>query len=452
MSDLPAGTVTLLYTDMSGSAGLMERLRDEFVVLTEEYEGLVREALDAAGGHEVELSDDSFLYVFRRAKDALAGAVAAQRALRGHTWPSDVEVSAAIGIHTGEPALSGRRYIGADVTRCALITEEAGPGQILFSDATRQLVEDDLPAGVALRDVGEHVLGPHRWRAHLYEAAVGDAPGTARVGASARGLPAGTVTFLFSDIEGSTDLTRRLGDDWPAVHAEHRRRLRSAFTEAGGREVDTQGDSFFFVFARARHALAAAANGQRSLLEPWPEDVQVPVRMGVHTGEPALGEEGYLGLDVVRGSRIAALARGGQVLVSETTRALVRGDDLGGLELRDLGERELKGIDEPERVFELVVPGLVPLPAAPRDLEPAFPVAGREVELASRALALVRDLGSIEQIGPTVERQVEEALRAAGVAQEPTPARREWPRLGWPAALVLLLVVLPVVWLLLARL
>jgi class 3 adenylate cyclase len=268
-------------------------------------------------------------------------------------------------------------------------------------------------------------------------------------------LPAGTVTFLFTDIEGSTELTRRLGEGWPAVHAEHRRRLRGAFTEAGGREVDTQGDSFFFVFARARHALAAAADGQRALAEPWPEDARVLVRMGIHTGEPALGEEGYLGLDVVRGSRIAALARGGEVLVSETTRALVRGDDLGGLELHDRGERQLKGIEEPERVFALAGPGLEPPPEYPQVVEdePAFPIAGRADELAARALALVPDLGQLEDIGPAVERQVEAALRAAGVPQETTPPRREWPRLAWPALLVLLLlVVLALAWLLLDRL
>jgi class 3 adenylate cyclase len=267
-------------------------------------------------------------------------------------------------------------------------------------------------------------------------------------------LPAGTVTFLFTDIEGSTELTRRLGDRWPAVHAEHRRRLREAATRAGGREVDTQGDSFFFVFARARHALAAAADGQRSLQEPWPEDARVPVRMGIHTGEPAIGEEGYLGLDVVRGARISALARGGEVLVSETTRALVRGDDLGGLELRDVGERELKGLDEPERVFQLVVPGLEPPPAsAPAtELEPAFPVGGRADDLAARALSIVRGLDGLDAIGPAVERQVEEALRAAGVPHIPPAPRKRRAQIGRPAFLALLLVGVPVVWLLLDRL
>ena len=264
-------------------------------------------------------------------------------------------------------------------------------------------------------------------------------------------LPTGTVTFLFTDIEGSTALIRRLGETWPAAHAEHRRRLRQAFTEAGGREVDTQGDSFFFVFGRARHALAAAAAGQRALQEEgWPGGEPVPVRMGIHTGEPAIGEEGYLGLDVVRGARISALAGGGQIFVSDATRALVRGDDLGGLELRDAGERKLKGLDEKERIWELVVPGVEPAPAAARD-EEAFPVEGRAADLASRALALVPEFRDLDEIGPRIERQVEEALRAAGVPQQPSP-RREWPRLGWPAFLILLLVVLPVAWLLLDRL
>jgi class 3 adenylate cyclase len=265
-------------------------------------------------------------------------------------------------------------------------------------------------------------------------------------------LPAGTVTFLFTDIEGSTELTRQLGDSWPDVHAEHRRRLRGACAEAGGREVDTQGDSFFFVFGRARHALAAAAAGQLALQEEgWPGGARVPVRMGIHTGEPAIGEEGYLGLDVVRGARISSLARGGQVLVSETTRALVRGDDLGGLELRDLGERELKGLGEPERVFELVVPGLEPTPGAPAVAEKAFPVGGREVELASRALSLVRDLGPVDQIGPAIERQVDEALRAAGIPAAPRSAKPRWSR-ATVYVLVLLLVLLPAVWLVLSLL
>jgi class 3 adenylate cyclase len=451
MTELPAGTVTLLAADIEGSQRLIQQLRDEYVGLLEEIRALLRSEVDRHGGQAVEVSGDTGLFVFRRARDAAAAAVAIKEAVHGHEWPEGVAIVVNMGLHTGEPAVSADGYVGADVYRVVLITNAADGGQIVASDATRQLIQDELAAGVALRDLGQRRLGDLDRPERLSELVVEGLPAVAPRQAAFSELPVGTVTFLFTDIEGSTELTRQLGDEWPAVHAEHRRRLRDAFTEAGGREVDTQGDSFFFVFARARHALAAAAAGQRALQEEgWPGGDPVPVRMGVHTGEPAIGEEGYLGLDVVRGARIAALAGGGQIFVSDTTRALVRGDDLGGLELHDLGERELKGLEEKERVWELVVPGVEPTRVAAED-EEAFPVAGREAELASRALALVPDLGDLDQIGPRIERRVEEALRAAGVPGQTTSARREWSSLGWPAFLVLVLVVLPVVWLLLDR-
>src|SRR5213596_3297090 len=128
-------------------------------------------------------------------------------------------------------------------------------------------------------------------------------------------LPTGTVTFLFTDIEGSTRLLHELGDDYADALAEHRRVLREAFARHGGVEVDTQGDAFFVAFARASDALAAAREAQAGL-----DGGPVRVRMGVHTGEPLLTDEGYVGLDVHRAARIAAVAHGGQVLVSLSTR------------------------------------------------------------------------------------------------------------------------------------
>ena len=168
-------------------------------------------------------------------------------------------------------------------------------------------------------------------------------------------LPSGTVTFVFTDIEGSTRLMRELGDDWARAHADHRRLLREAIGRAGGREVDTQGDALFAVFPRARAGLEGAASAQRALQgHDWPDGGELRVRMGIHTGEPTIGEEGYLGLDVVRGARICSAAHGGQVLVSETTRALVRGDEPEGVELRDLGEHHLKDLEHAERLYQLV--------------------------------------------------------------------------------------------------
>jgi class 3 adenylate cyclase len=137
-------------------------------------------------------------------------------------------------------------------------------------------------------------------------------------------LPAGTVTFLFSDIEGSTGLLKRLGEGYAELIADHRRIIRDTFGEHGGIEIDRQGDSFFFAFARAREAVAAAVAAQRAhAAYEWPGGENVRVRMGLHTGEPAVGAEGYLGVDVVRAARLSAAGSGGHVLLSETTRALL---------------------------------------------------------------------------------------------------------------------------------
>ena len=174
-------------------------------------------------------------------------------------------------------------------------------------------------------------------------------------------LPSGTVTFVFSDIEGSTALLKQLGDRYEAVLTDHRRLMRESFTERGGVEIDRQGDAFFFAFSRARDAVAAAVEAQRAHVEhEWPDGGVVRVRMGLHTGEPAVGTEGYLGLDVVRAARLCTVGKGGHVLLSDTTRALVGGSLPEGVAIFPLGERRLKDIDEPERVYELEIEGATP--------------------------------------------------------------------------------------------
>jgi class 3 adenylate cyclase len=156
-----------------------------------------------------------------------------------------------------------------------------------------------------------------------------------------RELPRGTITFLFTDIEGSTRLLHEVGQaEYAARLAEHRRVLREAFERQGGVEVDTQGDAFFVAFPTAPGALAAAREAQ--------EEVALPVRMGLHTGTPLLTEEGYVGADVHRAARLAAAGHGRQVLVSRATAALVERE-----ELRDLGEHRLKDLSAPERIYQL---------------------------------------------------------------------------------------------------
>ncbi len=172
-------------------------------------------------------------------------------------------------------------------------------------------------------------------------------------------LPEGTVTFLFTDIEGSTQLLSQLRERYAELLADQRRILRAAFARWQGQEVDTQGDAFFVAFPRATQAVCAAVDIQRSLTtHTWPQDVEVRVRMGIHTGEPLKAEEGYVGMDVHRAARIAHVGHGGQVLLSETTTALVRDELPQGVSMLDLGGHRLKDLSQPEYIRQLVIEGL----------------------------------------------------------------------------------------------
>jgi class 3 adenylate cyclase len=218
-------------------------------------------------------------------------------------------------------------------------------------------------------------------------------------------LPTGTVTFLFTDIEGSTRLLQELGGEYADVLAEHRRLLRDAFTRHGGVEVDTQGDAFFVAFVRASDALAAAREAQAAL-----GDGSVRVRIGVHTGEPLLTEEGYVGIDVHRAARIAAVGHGGQVLVSQSTRDLAGADSL-----RDLGEHRLKDLTAAERVYQLGDADFPPLKSLNATNLPvaSSSLVGRRREL-EEITALLADSGRLVTLtGPGGTGKTRLALQAA---------------------------------------
>lgn len=169
-------------------------------------------------------------------------------------------------------------------------------------------------------------------------------------------LPSGTVTLLFSDMEGSTRLLTRLGDRYAAALDEQRRILRSAWSAHGGVELGTEGDSFFVAFPDAPSAVAAAVEAQRGLRAAhWPENERVLVRIGIHTGAPVRHDDGYVGMDVHRAARVMSAARGGQVLVTDATAALTHLPDVG---FRDLGHHTLKDLPRPERLFQVTAPGI----------------------------------------------------------------------------------------------
>jgi class 3 adenylate cyclase len=218
-------------------------------------------------------------------------------------------------------------------------------------------------------------------------------------------LPSGTVTFVFSDIEGSTSLLKQLGDDgYAELLRTHRRLVREIFAAHGGQEIDTQGDAFFYSFPRAREAVAAAVALQRAhQQQEWPQGVTVRVRLGLHTGEPAVGDDGYTGLDVVRASRIAAVGHGGQVLLSDTTRAIVAHDLPEGVSLHSLGEQRLRDIDQPEPLHELQIAD-APVAAPPSraglpvpGLKEAAGVLGRPFVERTSQLIEQRVLAELEQ-------------------------------------------------------
>jgi class 3 adenylate cyclase len=222
-------------------------------------------------------------------------------------------------------------------------------------------------------------------------------------------LPVGNVTLLFSDIEGSTGLLKRLGDGWPGVLERQRGLLRDAVQGAGGVVVDCQGDAMFAVFGSARAGVDAAIEVQTGLAqEAWPNGAAVSVRMALHTGEPQLADDGggYVGIDVVRAARLCAAGHGGQVLLTETARLL------SGAETIDLGQTQLRDMDGREQVYQLVAPGLArefpPLRTdAASPLEDLRGEAGFD-ERIKRAEAMLE-----QRIQDRVARTIETALGAS---------------------------------------
>lgn len=193
-------------------------------------------------------------------------------------------------------------------------------------------------------------------------------------------LPSGTLTFFFTDIEGSTQIARRLGAGFKDVLDAHNEIVRSAFADVDAVEIRTMGDGFFVVFTSAQAAVATAVSIQRALLEhPWPEEGSVRVRIGMHTGEAELGDDDYVGLSVNRAARIGDAGHGGQVLVSETTHGLAS----AGFEFRDLGQHLLKGLEHSDTLFQVVIPG------QPTDYPPLRTATSRPNNLPALSTSII---------------------------------------------------------------
>jgi predicted ATPase/class 3 adenylate cyclase len=224
-------------------------------------------------------------------------------------------------------------------------------------------------------------------------------------------LPTGTVTFLFTDIEGSTRLLQELGDGYAAIRAEQAGIIRGAIAQCGGVEVNTHGDSFFLVFRNPVKAVEAAMAAQRGLAtHDWSHGAPVLVRMGLHTGEGILGGEDYVGIDVNRAARIADAAHGGQVILSSATRGLVEHALPAGASLQDLGEHRLKDLVQPERLHHLVIEGL------PSDFPPPRTLDARPNNLPAQLTSFVGRGEEIDEVRRLLGRTRLLTLTGAGGA------------------------------------
>jgi predicted ATPase/class 3 adenylate cyclase/DNA-binding CsgD family transcriptional regulator len=222
-------------------------------------------------------------------------------------------------------------------------------------------------------------------------------------------LPTGTVTLLFSDIEGSTRHLQRGDERYVDVLEASRHLLRTAFHQYHGHEVDTQGDAFFVAFARAIDAVSAAVAVQRALAShSWPEGAAVRVRMGLHTGEPHLAAEGYVGLDVHRAARIMNAGHGGQILLSQTTRDLVEHELPEGASLRDLGAHRLKDLEHKSHLYQLVTPGL------PADFPPLRTLDTHAHNLPVQLTSLIGREQEVAAVGHLLQRQEVRLLTLTG--------------------------------------
>ena len=233
-------------------------------------------------------------------------------------------------------------------------------------------------------------------------------------------LPSGAVTFLFTDIEGSTRLVKLLRERYGEVLQEHQRLLRAAFEAHRGYEVDTQGDSFFVAFSSARDALMAAVEGQLAISShSWPDGVQIKVRMGLHTGQAIATGGRYTGLAVHRAARIGAAGYGGQILVSQATQTLLEDEEEDlHIHLRDLGEQRLKDLDRPVRIYQAAADGL-PL---------EFPPLRGAAELRTRR----RDADPVVVVATSGRDRSRSTRRCRLCSWQSRPSPCGTPRAGWP--------------------
>jgi class 3 adenylate cyclase len=356
-SELPRGTVTFLFTDIERSTELVRELGAEFGRLRSEHRRILREAFGRHGGHEIDTAGDGFFVAFERAGEAVAAAVAAQRALQSLTQRERTPLRVRMGLHSAEPYLHEDGYVGVGVHRAARICAVGHGGQILVSNATAGIVEDLGLEGVQLLDLGEHelkdIVRPQRLFQLVVEGLPAEFPRLNSLDAG-RSRPS-VVTLLQTDVAGWQRVLRTLGDEGATeVARAYHDLVIGTVRPAGGRELEVVADTVLVSFERPRDAVRAAITLRKALrTEPWfPGDDRPGVRMAIHSGHVADPTSKHLGSVGFRCVTLCNAAEPWQILVSHATEALLEGasPDVG---LRDLGERTLRNLERPVHVFEV---------------------------------------------------------------------------------------------------
>ncbi len=358
MPELPSGTLTVLHTDVEASTLLTVRLGDRYPEVLATHCALLRAAVAAHEGYEVDTQGDSFFVVFSRATQAVAAAVAIQRALAAEAWPEGGAVRVRIGLHTGELIRTAQGYTGLDVIRGARIKEAGHGGQVLLSKSTAALIEDALIGGLSLRDLGAHRLKGLPRPERIFQLIIPDLPtdfpplqSLDAHGRARPGLTPGRVltTVLFVDLVGATERLVALGDrHWREVEAHYIALVRQELARHGGEEVNVVGDEIFAVFDSAAAAIYCGCAIRDAV-----QELGMAVRVGIHAGEVESDAKTISGITVNTGSRITGAAQPGEVLVSTTAKDLVAGS---GITFTDRGTHMLRGIPGEWRLFTPDVP------------------------------------------------------------------------------------------------
>jgi class 3 adenylate cyclase len=356
MSELPGGTLTVLHTDVEASTFLTVHLGDRYPEVLATHSALLRAAFAAHEGCEVDTQGDSFFVVFPRATQAVAAAVAIQRALAAEAWPEGGAVRVRIGMHTGEPIRTAEGYTGLDVIRGARIKEAGHGGQVLLSKSTAALIEDALIDGLSLRDLGAHRLKGLPRPERIFQLIIPDMPADFPPlqsldtrGRARPNLAPGRVltTVLFVDIVDSPALIVALGDRrWVELRAQYSALVRQELARHGGEEMEMVGDQTLAVFDGAAAAIRCGCAIRDAV-----QGLKIAVRVGIHAGEVEYDD--ISGITVFTGVRITGVAQPGEVLVSHTVKELVAGS---GITFMDRGTHILRGLPGEWRLFTPDVP------------------------------------------------------------------------------------------------